>query len=383
MRVAFYAPMKAPNDPVPSGDRKIARLFLQALGDGGHVMELASGFRSWEGAGDSARQRRLHDIGARIAQRLVRRYRALPPARRPEAWFTYHVYHKAPDWIGPPVSEALGIPYVVAEASYAPKQAGGPWDIGHQAAARAISRSAAILALNSNDIPCVLPLLDNPRRLIPMRPFLDTREYPARNGSEPERSALSRRFNVAADCPWLLTVAMMRYGNKLACYRLLADALRSIREPRMVALLVGDGPARADVEAAFAGIGQHHIVFAGLQPQDMLKNFFAAADLFAWPAVDEPFGMALLEAQTAGLPVVAGRSRGVPDIVRDQVSGVLVPPGKVDAFAQALVSLLDSPKRLRAMGSAARATAVRDHDISTATKTLNRVLEQVRAGVVP
>lgn len=383
MRIAFYAPMKAPHDPVPSGDRKIARLFLRALNDGGHDLVLASGFRSWEGAGNYMRQRRLRDVGVRIAQRLVRRYRALPPERRPEAWFTYHVYHKAPDWIGPRVSEALRIPYVVAEASYAPKQAGGPWDIGHRAAASAISRSAAILALNSNDIPCVLPLLDNPRRLIPMRPFLDTREYPARNGNEPERGALCRRFNVAADRPWLLTVAMMRYGNKLACYRVLADALRSVREPRLVALLVGDGPARADVEAAFADIGQHQVVFAGLQPQDVLKDFFAAADLFAWPAVDEPFGMALLEAQTAGLPVVAGRSRGVPDVVRDQVSGVLVPPGDVDAFAQALVSLLDSPKRLRAMGSAARATAIHEHDIGTATITLNRVLEHVRAGAVP
>lgn len=383
MRVAFYAPMKAPNDPVPSGDRKIARLFLQALNDGGHEPMLASGFRSWEGAGDSERQRRLCEVGGRIAQRLVRRYRALPPERRPEAWFTYHLYHKAPDWIGPRVSAALAIPYVVAEASYAPKQANGPWAIGHQAAAAAISRSAAILALNSNDIPCVLALLDNPRRLVPLRPFLDTREYLARNAGGPERSALCRRFNLAADRPWVLTVAMMRYGNKLACYQVLANALRSITEPRVVALLVGDGPARADVEATFADVPQHQVVFAGVQPQEVLKDFFAAADLFAWPAVDEPFGMALLEAQTAGLAVVAGRSRGVPDVVHDTVSGVLVPPGDAGAFARALVSLLASPDRLRAMGSAARATAVREHDIGTATMTLNRVLEHVRAGAVP
>ena len=151
----------------------------------------------------------------------------------------------------------------------------------------------------------------------------------------------------------------------------------------MVALLVGDGPARADVEAAFTGIAQHQVVFAGLQPQEMLKDFFAAADLFAWPAVDEPFGMALLEAQTAGLPVVAGRSRGVPDVVRDRVSGVLVSPGDAGAFARALKSLLANPERLRAMGSAARATAVREHDIGAATMTLNRVLEHVRAGAVP
>ena len=49
---------------------------------------------------------------------------------KPHAWFTYHLYHKAPDWIGPRISETLKIPYIIAEASYAAKQSGGPWDSG-------------------------------------------------------------------------------------------------------------------------------------------------------------------------------------------------------------------------------------------------------------
>jgi glycosyltransferase involved in cell wall biosynthesis len=385
MKVAFYAPMKAPNDPVPSGDRQIARLFVKALCEAGHDVELVSRFRSWEGKGDAARQQRLRDAGCHLAQRLLRRYRNGFGARRPEAWFTYHLYHKAPDWLGPSVSKGLGIPYVVAEASYAPKQTTGPWVLGHQAAGAAIARSAAVLALNSTDIPCVLPLLDDPRRLVPLKPFLDTDDYapPRRQSYDDARSSLQRRFGADATRPWLLTVAMMRYGNKLSCYQLLARALASINEPQVVAWIVGDGPARAEVETAFAGIREHQIVFAGLQSAQTLQDFYAAADLFAWPAVDEPFGMALLEAQAAGLPVVAGASRGVPDIVRDRVTGRLVAPGDGAAFARAVVELLRDRARLGEMAAAARASVVREHDIAIARAKLDDVLERVRRGTLP
>ena len=61
----------------------------------------------------------------RSPSRFLRRC-AAAPAAAPELWFTYHLYHKAPDWLGPRIAGALGIPYVVAEASFAPKQAGGP-----------------------------------------------------------------------------------------------------------------------------------------------------------------------------------------------------------------------------------------------------------------
>ncbi|MDH3671445.1 MAG: glycosyltransferase family 4 protein [Gammaproteobacteria bacterium] len=383
MRVAFYAPMKAPTDPVPSGDRKIARLFFRVLNDAGHEVQLVSRFRSWEGAGDGARQQRLRDIGGRLAERLLRRYRTRPAKHWPEAWFTYHLYHKAPDWLGPRVSRSLGIPYVIAEASYAPKQAGGSWVIGHQAAGAAISQAAAIVALNSSDIPGVLPLLNCPRRLVPLKPFLDTSEYPPPDHLGRERVALRRRFGLDTKRPLLLTVAMMRYGNKLSCYQMLGRALKLMTDHRVTLLIVGDGPARAQVEAAFAGISHHQIVFAGLQSHDMLKNFYAAADLFVWPAVDEPMGMALLEAQAAGLAVVAGDSRGVPDIVRHRVSGLLVSPGDAQAFAHAVVSLLENPLRLREMRAAARALAMCEHDIATAVAKLNGVLEHVRQGALP
>ena len=129
MKVAFYAPMKPTDHPVPSGDRAMGQSLLRALRSAGHETFVASRFRSFDGRGNATRQERLQALGHRLAARLVRRLRH--PAARPDLWFTYHLHHKAPDWLGPAVSHALDIPYVVAEASVAAKQSRGAWAVGY------------------------------------------------------------------------------------------------------------------------------------------------------------------------------------------------------------------------------------------------------------
>ena len=71
---------------------------------------------------------------------------------------------RPPDWLGPAVSAALDILYIVAEASYAPKRDGGAWDLGHRAAGDAIRRADAVVGLKSHNAPCILPLLDDPAK---------------------------------------------------------------------------------------------------------------------------------------------------------------------------------------------------------------------------
>src|SRR5215813_1566984 len=121
MRIAVYAPLKPPDHPIPSGDRRVARLFLTALRVAGHDAFVASRFRSYDGHGDALRQARLASLGTHLAERFLRRC-ANAPETAPDLWFTYHLYHKAPDWLGPVIADTLGIPYVIAEASDAPKQ---------------------------------------------------------------------------------------------------------------------------------------------------------------------------------------------------------------------------------------------------------------------
>ena len=86
MRVAFYAPLKPPDHPVPSGDRRMARLLIQALELAGHEVEVAARLRSWHGVPDGARQARIAELGAALAERLLRRHPTRPAPARPPAW---------------------------------------------------------------------------------------------------------------------------------------------------------------------------------------------------------------------------------------------------------------------------------------------------------
>jgi glycosyltransferase involved in cell wall biosynthesis len=372
MRVAFYAPLKPPDHPVPSGDRRIARELMRALALAGHQAVLASRFRSWDGGGDAGRQARIARLGAQLAQRLLRRYRARPESR-PALWLTYHLYHKAPDWLGPVVTHALGIPYVVVEAAHSPGQAGGPWAAGHAAARAAIRNADLVVSLNSDDRDGLLALVEDPRRLVALPPFLDTAPY---RRAARAREPLATRFDLDPSRPWLLTVAMMREGAKLASYRVLAAAARRLLDLEWQLVLVGDGPARGTVEGLFEVLPPGRARFLGALEAADLPPLYAAADLYLWPAIHEAFGMAFLEAQAAGLPAVAGRERGVPDIVRDGGTGLLAPPGDAAAFAAAVRALLTDADRRTAMSRRARELSATEHDIEAAAARLDVLLRR-------
>ena len=377
MRVAFYAPMKPPDHPRPSGDRRMANLLMDALALAGQEVELASRFRSRDGAGDPHRQARLADLGARLAERLLRRYRARPAERRPACWLTYHLYYKAPDWIGPAVCRGLGIPYVVAEASLAPKRAGGLWDLGHRATLAALEAAAAVISLNPVDAGC----LPETCPVHPIPPFLDP--APGRAAAadrDRHRAALCQDFALDPGRPVIAAVAMMRRGDKLASYRLLAEALDRLRDRAWQLLVVGDGPARGEVERAFGPLASGdgnagRVRFAGLVAEAELPGLLAGCNLLAWPAINEAYGMALLEAQAAGLAVVAGRSGGVPALIENGETGLLSEPGDAAAFAADLARLLDDTDLCDRLGQAALAKVARDHSLEQAAVSLKRVLE--------
>jgi glycosyltransferase involved in cell wall biosynthesis len=119
--------------------------------------------------------------------------------------------------------------------------------------------------------------------------------------------------------------------------------------------------------------------FVGTQPPATVAALLAGADLFVWPAVAEVIGLALLEAQACGVPVVAGRRPGVATIVDDGRSGRLTPPGDTAAFAAAVGALLDDPAGRAAMGRQARAHARARHDLVSAARALDAVLARVIA----
>jgi len=370
VRIAFYAPLKPPSHATPSGDRRVAGLLMDALERVADKVELVSTFRSFDADGDAARQEALRRQGEALAERMVAQWRAAPAQARPDLWFTYHVYYKAPDWLGPAVSEALGIPYVIAEASYAQKRASGPWAIGHEAAAHAIAKARLVLAPSRDDL-AGLEALAARERLVHLPPFLDPAPYrDAARSRERHRERLARERGLNATVPWIAVAAMMRPGDKLASYRELAAALARVADLPWRLVVAGDGSARSDVQGALEGAVPGRAHYLGTLGARELAEVYAACDLYAWPAVNEAYGMALLEAQAAGLAVVSRATRGVPDVVVHGRTGLLV-EGDI---APPLRELLLDAARRRALGRAAGEFIATERSLDAAAGRLKTLL---------
>ena len=132
--------------------------------------------------------------------------------------------------------------------------------------------------------------------------------------------------------------------------------------------VAGDGPLREYLRRVAESVGvEQDVDFLGEVPDDQLLDLYRSADVLAVLSREsaslggaEGFGIVCLEAAACGIPVVAGKSGGLPDAVQDGVTGILVDPQDLGAAAEAIVSLLGDPERARRMGAAGRA-AVLDH----------------------
>lgn len=344
--VAFYAPMKAPDHPTPSGDRQIARLTLAALERAGFAPRLVSRLRVLDVAGCANVQARLAVEAEAEAARLAG---ALRPA--PALWFTYHCHYKAPDLLGPAVSRALGVPYAISEPSVSPRRRDGPWAAFARASEAAVAAADRLFWTTARDRPG-LEAAGHGARMVHLPAFLDA------------GPAFAPR--PAGDPPRLLAVAMMRAGDKLESYRRLAAGLAYLSGDWRLEV-IGDGEAEAEVRGLLAPFGAR-VAFSGrLDHPAALRAALSAADVMVWPGVGEGVGMAVLEAQAAGLPVV---SEDHP-AQRELVEGPLVPPGDPAAFARAVEAALAGRERL---GAAARARIEARHGLDAAAAVLRREL---------
>jgi glycosyltransferase involved in cell wall biosynthesis len=270
---------------------------------------------------------------------------------------------------GPRLAAGLGIPYVVAEGSRAPKRAGGPWDAGHRLAEAALDAADLVLVLNERDRPGLERSRPARQQIESLPPFVDGDGWP----HGPARTAHGQ----GAGPLRLLAVAMMRWGDKAASYALLAEALGRLDARDWTLAVAGDGPERRDVEALFAPFG-NRVVFHGRVDEPVaLARLYASADLLVWPAVNEAFGMVFLEAALQGCPALAGAFGGVSGVVVDGVTGRLAEPGSAEAFAAALAELGRDRGGLRRMGEAARRFAREDRSLDRAAARLSVLLGEV------
>ena len=178
-----------------------------------------------------------------------------------------------------------------------------------------------------------------------------------RRGVDSERfhprhaDAAMRRRLAAADPQdlQLLYVGRLSLEKGLGSLRAVLQAL-----PQAQLALVGDGPARRALEAQFAGLP---VRFTGVLRGQELAQAYASADVFVFPSLAESFGLVVLEAMASGLPPVAARSGGVPELLREGRNGYSFAPGDEAGLLHGLRRLAADAEHRRALGRQARADA--------------------------
>ena len=125
---------------------------------------------------------------------------------------------------------------------------------------------------------------------------------------------------------------------------------------------------------AFAACPPGAVHLLGRLDADSITPLLRAADLFVWPAVGEAFGMAVLEAMGCGLPVLAGRSGGIADIVADGVTGRLVTEPSGENMAAAMEEMLAEPATLARMSAASVTEFNRHHRLQQAAEIIAKAL---------
>jgi glycosyltransferase involved in cell wall biosynthesis len=171
----------------------------------------------------------------------------------------------------------------------------------------------------------------------------------------------------------------------LRAARILADRRSDIRF-LMIGAHSSESGYQSDMEVLARRLNiQHQVIFTG-QRQDV-SEILRDVDLVVHPSLTEGLSNVILEAMAAGIPVVATRVGGNPELVQDGRTGLLVPPQNAEAIADAICRLLDQPEMARAFGEAARERVISEFSIEgMLSKTENlyfRLLEKRRAYRAP
>jgi len=224
---------------------------------------------------------------------------------------------------------------------------------------RVAARADAVIAITPGVARFVRQTLGDAIRRLETIPY--GLPGPRHEGDGP---AFRREHGIGADDVLLLCVARLAAQKDHAT---LFDALARMETPVRLVLL-GRGPLESELRSLAADLP---VVFAGFV--DDPTDAYASADLLVLSSVHEGLGLVLLEAAAHALPAVATHVGGVPDVVEDGVTGVLVPPGSAEALARALDDLVRDPARRATLGAAAQARVRERHAVSMCADSHDRL----------
>ena len=364
MRIAFYAPFKPLDHANPSGDLMIGRAIFAFLKEQGHTISVISQLRS--------RWIFLHPL--RMAQALLEQQRITAQLRNNpvDLWLSYHSYYKAPDLLGPTVCGRLRIPYTIVQPSYGTRVR-RIWKskAGFYLNRRALLAADMLITDRTRDYHNLQRIIE-PQRLSRIRPGLDPRLFTFDRQS---RQRLRKSWT-AGSRPVLLAAAMFRSDVKTrSLVRLLESCIRLRQNGQdFLLVLVGDGPEKGLLKKLAELLPAKDVIFTGQVARSEMYHYYSAADVFAFPGINESLGMVFLEAQSCGLPVVACANGGIPEVVRDGETGLLTELEDEKTFDLAVLNLINDPQKRKDMGQAGAEYVRTTHDLRTNYLQLEEIL---------
>jgi glycosyltransferase involved in cell wall biosynthesis len=191
---------------------------------------------------------------------------------------------------------------------------------------------------------------------------------------QPRADGVREELGIPDHAPVVGTVANFRH-TKGHGYLLRAASLVREAVPDVRFLLVGQGPLEAEVRREVARLGlDQTVIFAGFRED--VPRLTAAIDVFALSSVHEGLSIALMEAMALAKPPVVTRVGGLPELVEDRRSGLLVPPADAPALATGILTLLQDPALRASLGRAAQRRAA-DFDIRSAVARMEEVYAEL------
>lgn len=295
MNIAYYMPFKPMGHPNPSGDLVTGTELYNFLKEKGHTIEPVSQLRCrWL----YLKPWKLVQLPREIS-RSIHRCQSL----RPDIWLSYHSYYKAPDLLGPTCCRRLDIPYILFQGIYSTKRRRNikTWP-GFWLNRRTLLAARMIFTNKRADKKNLLRLLP-PDRICYVPPGIHPEDY---GFDKKAREDLRKSLQVASQTV-IFTAAMFRPGVK-------ADGIRNVFRScaeligqgiSLKLVVAGDGTERNALQREADSTLPGAVRFVGKIPRSEMYKYYSAADLFAFPGVQESLGMVYLEAQSCGLPVVA------------------------------------------------------------------------------
>lgn len=285
---------------------------------------------------------------ARAVYRLARLFRKLEPD-------IIHVHGHMATMVGIPARRLTAgtTPIIVSVHNYPSyQQAGGFKRTFGTKVQRFLARRASYLIAVSEDIRLNMVNEEgvDPDKIVTVHNGIDLASLP----EKPKTAAINnvrKRHGIKPDENVVGAIGRL-VAFKGFSVLLEAAALLKDKRRRFKVMIVGRGPEEENLKKRRAELGiKDVVIMPGFVPD--ISPYFAASDVFIVPSIREPFGLIVLQAMAAGRPVIGANAGGIPEIIRDGTTGVLVPPNDASALADAIEGLLDDADRRRRLAAAA------------------------------